>query len=230
VKSLRPVFPENGAGSSSQKLQFKQGIKPSPIRQGVIDVAKDGTNRGGRRVKAGSKPDALADKITRGAPARRMELPDFTDDLTDLDTENIGDGVELEGMDMPSPDDYLSAQQKDGKPLGADEIYKETWLWLKERGCDRLVNKRLLESYSEAFARYIQCSEAVSKYGLLGKHPTTGAAIASPFVQLSLNFQKQANLLWYEIYDIVKQNCTEPFEGSPQDSVMEQLLRSRRNM
>jgi hypothetical protein len=28
----------------------------------------------------------------------------------------------------------------------------------------------------------------------------------------------------------VKQNCTEPFEGSPQDSVMEQLLRSRRNM
>ena len=140
------------------------------------------------------------------------------------------DGVELEGMDMPSPDDYLSALQKDGKPLGADEIYKETWLWLKERGCERLVNKRLLESYSEAFARYIQCSEAVSKYGMLGKHPTTGAAIASPFTQLLMNFQKQANLLWYEIYDIVKQNCTEPFEGSPQDSVMEQLLRSRRNM
>ena len=62
-------------------------------------MAKDGTNRGGRRVKAGSKPDALADKITRGAPARRMELPDFTDDLTDLDTEDIGDGVELDGMD-----------------------------------------------------------------------------------------------------------------------------------
>ena len=159
-----------------------------------------------------------------------MELPDFTDDMTDFDVDDIGDGVELEGMDMPSPDDYLSALQKDGKPLGADEIYKETWLWLKERGCERLVNKRLLESYSEAFARYIQCSEAVSKYGMLGKHPTTGAAIANPFTQLLMNFQKQANLLWYEIYDIVKQNCTEPFEGSPQDSVMEQLLRSRRNM
>ena len=162
--------------------------------------------------------------------AKRMELPDFTEDMTDFDVDDIGDGVELEGMDMPSPDDYLSALQKDGKPLGADEIYKETWLWLKERGCERLVNKRLLESYSEAFARYIQCSEAVSKYGMLGKHPTTGAAIASPFTQLLMNFQKQANLLWYEIYDIVKQNCTEPFEGSPQDSVMEQLLRSRRNM
>lgn len=117
-----------------------------------------------------------------------------------------------------------------GMELCADARTIRRWLWLKERGCERLVNKRLLESYSEAFARYIQCSEAVSKYGMLGKHPTTGAAIASPFTQLLMNFQKQANLLWYEIYDIVKQNCTEPFEGSPQDSVMEQLLRSRRNM
>ena len=72
--------------------------------------------------------------------------------------------------------------------------------WLKERGCDRLVNNRLVESYSEAFARYIQCSEAVSSYGLLGKHPTTKAPIASPFVQMMLSFQKQANLLWYEIF------------------------------
>ena len=84
-------------------------------------MAKDGTYRGGRRVKAGSKPDALADKIMKGAPAKRMELPDFTDDMTDFDVDDIGDGVELEGMDMPSPDDYLSAQQKDGKPLGSDK-------------------------------------------------------------------------------------------------------------
>lgn len=82
----------------------------------VIDMAKDGTYRGGRRVKAGSKPDALADKIMKGAPAKRMELPDFTEDMTDFDVDDIGDGVELEGMDMPSPDDYLSALQKDGKP------------------------------------------------------------------------------------------------------------------
>ena len=228
-ESPRPLSPENGAGSFTQKPQFKRGINPRTAEREVNDMAKDGTYRGGRRVRAGSKPDALADKIAKGTPARRMELPDFTDDMTDFDIEDIGDGVELEGMDMPSPDDYLSAQQKDGKPLGADEIYRETWLWLKERSCERLVNKRLLESYSEAFARYIQCSEAVSKYGMLGKHPTTGAAIASPFTQLLMNFQKQANLLWYEIYDIVKQNCTEPFEGSPQDDVMERLLRARRN-
>ena len=42
--------------------------------------------------------------------------------------------------------------------------------------------------YAQAFARYIQCEEATSTY------------------------QKSANLIWYEIYDIVKQNCTEVFE------------------
>ena len=65
-------------------------------------------------------------------------------------------------------------------------------------------------------------------YGLLGKHPTTGGVVASPFASLSQSYQKQANVLWYEIFDIVKQNCTTKFDGSPQDDLMEQLLRSRK--
>lgn len=186
-------------------------------------MAKDGTNRGGRRVRAGDKPDALADKIQKGKAASVMEFP-----ITELDgSDDLGPVSELTGADMPHPSEYLSAKQRDGQPLGADIIFTETYRWLKERGCDRLVNPRLVESYSEAFARYIQCSEAVSSYGLLGKHPTTQAPIASPFVQMMLSFQKQANLLWYEIFDIVKQNSTTAFEGSPQDDAMEKLLRSR---
>ena len=34
---------------------------------------------------------------------------------------------------------------------------------------------------------------------------------------MSQQYQKTANLLWYEIYDIVKQNCTEVFEDNPND-------------
>jgi ribosomal protein S3AE len=52
--------------------------------------------------------------------------------------------------------------------------------------------------------------------------------VASPFASLSQSYQKQANVLWYEIFDIVKQNCTTRFNGSPQDDLMEQLLRSRK--
>ena len=186
-------------------------------------MAKDGTNRGGRRVRAGDKPDTLADKIAQGKSAQVMDLP-----IVELDgSDDYGPLPDLPGTDQPHPSSYLSAQQRDGEPLGADIIFNETIRWLKERGCDRLVNPRLVESYSEAFARYIQCSEAMSKFGLLGKHPTTNAPIASPFVQMALSFQKQANLLWYEIFDVVKQNSTTAFEGNPQDDAMEKLLRSR---
>ena len=53
---------------------------------------------------------------------------------------------------------------------------------------------RLIEAYAQAFARYVQCEQAISKFGLLGKHPTTGAAIASPLVAMSQSFGKQAGL------------------------------------
>lgn len=85
-------------------------------------MAKDGTNRGGRRVRAGDKPDALADKIARGKAAQVMDLP-----ITDLDgTDDLGPVDDLTGTDMPHPSDYLSAKQRDGEPLGADIIFNET--------------------------------------------------------------------------------------------------------
>ena len=65
---------------------------------------------------------------------------------------------------MPTPSDYLSAKQKNVILLGDDEIYNETWGWLNQRNCEKLVNSRLLESYSQAFARYIQCEEAISQF------------------------------------------------------------------
>lgn len=190
-------------------------------------MAKDGTNRGGRRVRAGDKPMSAAEKIQRGREVRVMnnDIPSLTP--TELDAVDLPEGAVMNGADMPKPSEYLSAKQKNGIPLGADEIYKETWRWLKERNCEKLVNKRLIEAYAQAFARYIQCEEATSTYGLLGKHPTTGGVMASPFVQMSQQYQKSANLIWYEIYDIVKQNCTEVFEDNPNDT-MELLLRARK--
>ena len=190
-------------------------------------MAKDGTNRGGRRVRAGDKPMSAAEKFQRVREVLVLnnDIPSFTP--TELDAVDLPEGAVMNGADMPKPSEYLSAKQKNGIPLGADEIYKETWRWLKARNCEKLVNKRLIEAYAQAFARYIQCEEATSTYGLLGKHPTTGGVMASPFVQMSQQYQKSANLIWYEIYDIVKQNCTEVFEDNPNDT-MELLLRARK--
>jgi len=39
----------------------------------------------------------------------------------------------------------------------------------------------------------------------------------------------QANRLWSEIYQIVRENCTGEYNGvNPQDDVMERLLRARK--
>lgn len=178
-------------------------------------------------MRAGDKPEPLADKIMAGKPASVLEVPDLQPE-TVLEADELEDTADLLGEDMPTPSNYLSTRQRDGKPLGADALYIETWKWLKERGCEKFINPRLIEAYSQAFARYIQCEEAISTYGFLGKHPTTGGAIASPFVQMSQSFQKQANLIWYEIFDIVKQNCTTAYVGNPQDDIMEALLSSRK--
>lgn len=190
-------------------------------------MAKDGTYRGGRRPRSGEKPLPLADKIAQGKPAKVLGLPDFLPE-TELEADELEVSEDLLGEDIPPPSAYLSALQKDGKPLGADLLYRETWRWLKERGCEQFVNPRLVEAYAQAFTRYIQCEEAISTYGFLGKHPTTGGAIASPFVAMSQSFQKQANLIWYEIFDIVKQNCTTAYIGNPQDDIMEALLSGRK--
>ena len=117
-------------------------------------MAKDGTNRGGRRIRAGDKPDALVDKIAAGRKAEVLEPP-----MSDLYGAALDGAAELLGAEMPNPSEYLSARQRDGKPLGVDLIYTETWDWLKARGCEKLVNPRLLEAYAQAFARFIQCEE-----------------------------------------------------------------------
>lgn len=102
-------------------------------------MAKDGTNRGGRRFRAGDKPQALADKIAKGKAAKIFEIPNLKPEaLLEVD-------AEINGEDMPSPSDYLSSRQKDGKPLGADALFAETRNWLRDRGCEKVVNPRLIE-------------------------------------------------------------------------------------
>ena len=55
-----------------------------------------------------------------------------------------------------------------------------------------------------------------------------GTPIASPYVSMSQQYMKQVNQIWYQIYQVVKENCSVEWQGStPQDDVMERLLRAR---
>lgn len=181
-------------------------------------MAKDGTNRGGVRAGAGAKRKPLANKLANGNPGKRP--------LTVMEFKNAAD---LRGQDMPEPKEMLSAVQKNGKALPAAEIYKSVWQWLSDRGCAHLVPPDTIERYAMSAARWIQCEEAITEYGFLAKHPTTGNAIASPYVTMANSFKSQTRADWAEIFQIVKENCAAGYSGdNPQDDLMERLLTARK--
>ena len=84
----------------------------------------------------------------------------------------------------------------------------------------------MIRQYAMSVSRWVQCEEAVSNYGFLAKHPTTGQAIASPYVAMGQNFIKQAYQQWNAIYQIVREHCTVDYDDV-QDDPMERLLRER---
>ena len=171
--------------------------------------------RGGARPGAGRKKSAVREKAESGNPGgRRLEVLDIP---------------EVEGVDMPKPHDFLSAEQRDGSTLQASEIYGETWEWLKKIGCASKISPQLLERYAMCSARWIQCEEMTNRMGFLSKHPTTGKPIPSPFINIGINYMNQAVRVWNEIFQIVKENCATDYAGeNPQDDLMERLLRARK--
>ena len=52
----------------------------------------------------------------------------------------------------------------------------------------------------------------------------------SPFVSISQAYMKQANVIWADISQIVKENCSVEVKfNNPEDDMMESLLRRRNN-
>ncbi|MCL2194346.1 MAG: P27 family phage terminase small subunit [Oscillospiraceae bacterium] len=173
--------------------------------------------RGPQPGSGGRPKKPLAEKISDGNPSKRpLEAITFP-------------VIDLHGEDMPPPSEFLTARQQSGSTTKAVEIYESTWRWLHARSCDHLIPPQVIEAYAQTAARWIQCEEAISTYGFLGKHPTTGAPIQSPFVAIGQSFMKQANSQWSQIYQVVRENCTMPIEGrSPQDDMMEALLSAKK--
>ncbi len=180
-------------------------------------MAKDGTNRGGMRVGAGRKPKALEEKIAAGNPGGRR--------LTYVSLDNEAES--LVGEEMPRVKDYLKDKQKDGSTLYAEKIYSEMWEWLKQYHCESLVMPQVIEQFAMVSARLIHCEQAISEFGYLVKK-ANGSAATSPYVQMSNEYRKQANQLYYQIYQIVKENSSvEVGCMHTSNDVMEQLLRRR---
>ena len=175
-------------------------------------------NRGPQPGTGGRPRKPLADKVLEG---KRSKEP--------LTVIALPEAPYLEGMEMPPPHEFMSAEQKSGLDLVAKELYQTTWDWLRNHSCEHLVTRQNLEQYAMAAARWIQCEQAISQFGFLAKHPTTGSAIISPYVAAAREYSKHANALWNQIYAIVRDNSSTDYRGyNPQDDVMERLLTMRR--
>ena len=188
-------------------------------------MAKDGTARGGARPNSGPGKKALMDRILEGTAKGAPVL-----DVSPMENINPAElvAVDLDGVDMPPVKDYLKAEQMDGRKFYAEEVYQETYAWLHHCNCAHLVNPQLVTNYAMSVARWISVENLISEKGYIAKHPTTGGATASPYVGMSRDYMKQINACWYQINQIVLENCSVAYGGpSPQDDLMEKLLNSR---
>ncbi|MGN0114130.1 MAG: P27 family phage terminase small subunit [Acutalibacteraceae bacterium] len=155
-------------------------------------------------------------------------------DLETYSDINLADCGVYKYVESPNFEILLFGYSVDGNPVQVvdltcgEKIPNEILRALKECGCEKLVNQNLIEQYAMSYARYIQCEQAISEYGLLAKHPTTNQPISSPFVTMSNSYQNKANQIWAQIYQVVKENCsTEYSANNPHEDMMERLLRAR---
>lgn len=178
-------------------------------------MAKDGTMRGGARIGSGKKKQTQITILPTEVPINSEEQKIKTDFDINFHSPTY------------NPGKYLSAKQPDGKRLRAKDIYRQTYQWLESVHCEKLISPQLLEQYSLASARFIQAEEAITQYGMIGKHPTTDATIRSPFVGISIDYMKQATQLWFQIFQIVKENGALTANAAADLDPMEQLLRKQ---
>lgn len=178
-------------------------------------MAKDGTNRGGvPRIGAGRKKKSLDEKILEG----KAEKPKTKTEV--LPAEH--------SKEMPPIKKFLTAKQKNGEKLQTAEIYSEMWNYLVERGCENLIDIHLLEQYAMSVARWRQCEEYISRFGLIGEHPTTGGEMISVYVKMAQDYQKQINQLRYQIYSVVKENSSMECSMMTHADGMEMLFKAKR--
>lgn len=200
----------SGGGSTKRQSTRSGGTDKS---QSKVDV---GTKSGKSVQKTTKTTRKSAGNVVKSGKSGCKSVKDtHNDDIPDL-----------EGADVPPVDEYLRQEQQCGKPLKADHIFEQTMNWLREIKCEHIVSRQLVEQYAMSVARWIQTEEMISQYGFLAKHPTTKAAIASPYVKMSQDYMKQVNQTWYQIYQIVRENVGDSLADSADDP-MDRLLRLR---
>ncbi|MBO4394584.1 MAG: hypothetical protein J5800_09605 [Spirochaetales bacterium] len=191
-------------------------------------MAKDGSIRGGKRTGSGRKGRTAAQKILDGVQDRSLNV----NLMEDKDMENVP-AIPSWSTDEQKMIIKIGGKEYKAPPLQTHRIYANVWSFLDRIGVASDVGDHLIQLYAYEVARFIQVEQITSLIGFTVPHPTTGAPMASPYVNASMSYLKQANVIWSQISQIVrdrwdgsmKYGCY--FPRTEQDDLMEQLLSSR---
>lgn len=167
-------------------------------------MAKDSTIRGGARIGAGRKKKSLENRIIEGV--------EFLPEKNQINSK--------EQPKIKSPKSYLTEVQFDGTKTFARQIYRDTYNWLHKKHCAEFVHQVQVETFAQTTARHIQAEMELSAGGLL-----IGERV-NPLVKISLDYLKMAQSLWYQIWQVAKENSVGV--GDSANDTMEQILNFNR--
>lgn len=158
---------------------------------------------GGYRPNAGRPKKSATEKILNGNPGKRpIEVLDFDE------SSNV----------LKKPANWLSPKAK--------AIWKEVFDWLEKIGCTKGILPYNLDEYAHCKSRWLECEEAITTHGFLLKDGN-GKTINNPCIAMAQNYLRQTNDVWAKIYAVVRETkLTEWNDDSPNDDIMENLLRS----
>lgn len=175
---------------------------------------------GGARVGAGRPRKAKEEKILEG----REEMPNQVSVITNVSPIP----VEQILSNMPAVEDYMTAIQRDGKPLTADLEFKKIYIWATRMGCQEVIPVMLLEQYAMNRARWKALQNAISEYGYVSKKSTSNNVQLSPFFTALVEIEKQMNTSYVMINQMAREHCITGFvEYKPEDAEMERILKKQ---
>lgn len=208
---------------SAKRMNFSSFQKNQRILIKIKDIQRISKGvifmpRGGARAGAGRPRKPLSARIDEGIDTVSHKKPmvlSFPDKPSETNLQSKQNAERI-----PTFLEMASRDGDDSLP-SATEIYKQTLEWITDAGCERFVPPQLIEDFAFVRRGYLECEYMNKKLGRMAK-----GGKQSPYVKNVIEYLKQMTSLHREIWAIVAQNSTKPFEGNGSNSFLE-LLKNR---
>ena len=149
--------------------------------------------RGPQPGSGGRPKKPLAEKIIEGNPGKR--------ELSTLKIAPLPAAAE--------PPEFLKqcGREDDGTLPAATDIYSCLIDFIKAAGCENLIAPILIEDFAHLRRAYLECEYMNRKMGRIA------SGKRSPYVQMAVDYSKQAMAIFDRIWNIISQNSEQPYEG-----------------